>query len=202
MPTETKPQRETWRDWEPEGTPEPELLLTRDHVLDQLRDEGFIVSRNDMRNWQTAGVIPYGINRWHEGAVRTLYPGWAAPMLRSVRTLQGEGRKLPEIRDRIRARWRDRTELFVIGVDAKATGRVVAKSGADSQTLLSSETARVEKTIDPPADLAPRLADLARLAERALGGRFVRAEVRLIDEHGSPLVLRFTTDPPNNGCMN
>ena len=174
MPTEapaTKPRKTTWIDWLPEGTPEPDGLLTRDQLVDQLRGEGFVVDRDDLRNWQSTGAIPYGINRWRDGAVRTLYPAWMLDVVRTLRAEQANGRKLAEIRAHLRD--------------------VFDRRSADAATLRAAATTTVEKFPAVPPDLGDRLAAFSRDAERATGGRIVRAEVRLIDEDGRPLVFRF-----------
>ena len=98
----TKPTRETWRDWEPIGAPEPNELLTRDELLSRLQAEGVTVSADDLRNWQLAGVIPYGERRWHAGATRVLYPAWMVGTVRNLRRLQGEGYKLGQIGPQLR----------------------------------------------------------------------------------------------------
>ncbi len=69
MPTEapSKPKRETWRDWMSPEAPEPTELLSRDELVNQLRQEGIKVSAADLRNWQDDGIVPYGIRRWYQG---------------------------------------------------------------------------------------------------------------------------------------
>jgi len=206
MPKQPKTPRETWRDWELPGTAEPDELVTRDAIIAALRREHLTVTPDNFRDWQSAGVIPYGVNRWHDGAVRTLYPGWMLTVIRTVHELRAQGWKMPEVRDRVRAVFRDRTAPFVVAVPtgtATAKGYpptihhapIELKSISDSATFVTVETVTVQKTIDPPADLAPRLAELSRLAEQALGSRYPRAEVRLIDEDGVPLVFRFDISP-------
>ena len=93
--TPAKPKRQTWQDWRPEDRNlAPSDLLTRDQLIQHLTDKGIRVSVDDIRNWQGAGLIPYGIRRRHEGATRTLYPPWMVDLLRLLRVLQGQGMRL------------------------------------------------------------------------------------------------------------
>jgi len=109
MSAETpKPNRETWRDWIAPGEPEPDDLLTRDELIDELRRQGYPVRPHDLQNWQSAGVIPYGVNRWHAGAVRTIYPIWMIDLLRLLKTLRKNGHNMGEIREMLRSTFRRR----------------------------------------------------------------------------------------------
>ncbi len=82
----------TWADWRPGEPPQPDEVLTRDELLDRLATEGVTVSVDDLQNWQRAGVVPYGIRRWHRGATRMLYPPWMVDLLRHLRVQQQAGR--------------------------------------------------------------------------------------------------------------
>lgn len=214
--------KQTWRDWLPDGATEPDELLTRDELIEQLRGEGFVVDRDDFRNWQSSGAIPYGINRRHNGATRTLYPGWMLDVVRTLRAMQADGRKLAEIRAHLRDRFdRRRSAMMAAGVGqaaargeaatlgggatiygsasvvatATATAKATHVRSADASAVRATEVTAVERLPASPVDLGDRLVALARDAERASGGRIVRAEVRLIDEEGLPLVFRFDTRP-------
>jgi hypothetical protein len=68
---------ETWESWFTAGTVIPDAaLMTRQALLSALHGQGVMVSTKDLKNWQAAGVIPYGARRWHgaTGTSRTLYP--------------------------------------------------------------------------------------------------------------------------------
>ncbi len=93
----SKAKRETWQDWRPEdGDLSPSDLLTRDQLIQRLTDKGIRVSVDDIRNWQGAGLIPYGIRRRHKGATRTLYPPWMVGLIRLLRAAQGTGMRLSD----------------------------------------------------------------------------------------------------------
>lgn len=91
---------ETWEAWLPAGTVIPKTdLMTREVLLSSLHDQGVTVSKRDLVNWQAAGVIPYGVRRWHEesGSSRTLYPSIMVPLLMRLRHLQQDGMNLRSI---------------------------------------------------------------------------------------------------------
>jgi len=103
MPTENGAKPETWRDWLPAGGPEPDRLYTRDQVLDLARGMRAEVSTSDIRYWEQVGVLPRPVRRWHEGAVRAVYPLLIAYLIKELRRLQRyEGLSLAEARPRLR----------------------------------------------------------------------------------------------------
>jgi DNA-binding transcriptional MerR regulator len=112
MPTQTKPKPETWLDWMPEGSTEPEHLLTRDEVVDLLSKRHVAgtepISAGDLRYWESIGVLPHPIRRWRDGAPRALYHPFAWLLAREVRMKQRAGFALDEIRPQIRALARNR----------------------------------------------------------------------------------------------
>ncbi|MDP9364222.1 MAG: hypothetical protein M3Q10_08355 [Chloroflexota bacterium] len=197
----------TWMDWAGPDEPEPAELLTRDELIERLRDEGFVVDREDLRNWQSTGTIPYGINRWDGTATRTFYAPWMLAVVRTLRVMQADGRKMAEIRAHLRdlfdrrrsaskaGRIRSASAAAVATATATAAATVV-RSSSDTAAVRATEATAVERFPAVPPDLAGRLVAFSRDAERATGGRIVRAEVRLVDEEGRPLVFRFDTRPP------
>lgn len=98
-------ERETWEAWLPEGTVIPDAdLITREELLNSLHNMGVKVSARDLANWQTGGVIPYGVWRWHEPTrkTRALYPNAMIPLITRLRQLQNEGMQLRDIGPRLR----------------------------------------------------------------------------------------------------
>jgi DNA-binding transcriptional MerR regulator len=100
--------KETWKDWLSPDEPEPEILLTRQEIVD--RANKIIaapplkpVKPSDLQLWEKIGVLPRGIRRRRGDAQYALYPEWHAYMIRQVRQLQREGYSLDEIKPRIRA---------------------------------------------------------------------------------------------------
>lgn len=99
-----KSRLETWRDWLPEGTPDPEELFTRDELLVEMRASGLEVSESDLRFWERVAVLPKPVRQGHKGATRAVYPWWYVPLVQRLRELQGEGERLESIRPLIRTR--------------------------------------------------------------------------------------------------
>ncbi len=91
--------RAAWKRLLPSDSPEmaPERRISRDELIARLRDEGLSVTAFDLGNWQAAGVVPFGISRWDGRVTRTFYPPIMVDIVRSVRALQANGRKLAEI---------------------------------------------------------------------------------------------------------
>ncbi len=176
--------RKTWRDWLGTDEPEPAEVLTRDELLAALEREGLGVSVDDIRNWQLAGVIPYAVRRWRDGAVRGLYPGWMVDVVRDLRRLQGEGYKLRQIAPRLPVNERLR----------RAYAASVPVSGDE-------RWAATNHPFDL-ADIPARLRAVAQSHERRTGTRIVRVEagldlagdaprfiVKLFDERGHALAF-------------
>jgi len=176
-------KKETWADWLPPDAPAPTELMTRDELLTRLREEGLAVSRDNLRDWQSAGVTPYGINRWHEGATRTLYASWVVNVIRTLRAMQADGHKLPEIRDALR-----RTTFWPVTFHPPAA---TATAEASPPTLHTAPQSAAIAVL--PDDLAARLIAFARQHEETFGARIVRVDVRLVDENGIPLAFRINT---------
>ncbi|MDP9470071.1 MAG: hypothetical protein M3Q71_05300 [Chloroflexota bacterium] len=200
-------KRRTWRDWLPPGTPEPDTLLTRTELLARLHAEGVDVSTHDLDNWQTAGIIPYGIRRRHEGATRTLYPKWMVDLIRYLRELQDEELPLPQISAILKVHARASAGADAATQDDIATPSASAPPGSfhaisanDALNTDIQETASVVKTIAQtaaiaaaPNDIIPRLLEWAREHEQMFGSKITRVDVSLVDEYGHPLTFQFDT---------
>src|SRR5215211_8268723 len=72
-----------WRDWLPIGEPEPTAddLVTRDELLERVRESGIDFNARTFQHWEAMGALPRPLRRWHDGAVRALYPAWLALMI-------------------------------------------------------------------------------------------------------------------------
>ena len=88
--------RESWIDWMPPGSPIPELL-SHDELLKALHDRGVDVSPVALEHWRKSGVLPRPVRRWHNGAVRPVYPAWLIGAITHLRQLQEAGKSLEEI---------------------------------------------------------------------------------------------------------
>ncbi len=100
----TKPKRETWRAWLPDGAPEPSKLFTREEVLDALAREGVEADERDLRHWEQVGALPRPVRQWHRDAVRATYPWWYVYLVKQLRRAQrDEGAGLHGMDLRLRA---------------------------------------------------------------------------------------------------
>ncbi len=106
-PTETK--RETWADWireiDPDYDEAPEEYITIDELIQDvnglLEFKHVEIKPSTIRYWQSQGILPYPVKRWHDGAVRALYPSRAAYWaILHLRSLQMNGMSIEEIKPR------------------------------------------------------------------------------------------------------
>jgi DNA-binding transcriptional MerR regulator len=104
MPTEIakKGKWETWRDWQPEGTPDPDELLTRDEFIERARNLHLDIEARDILFWQQRGVLPYGVKKHLDGVNRVVYPRWMLMTISLLRALQSFGFPLSEITARLK----------------------------------------------------------------------------------------------------
>jgi hypothetical protein len=139
----TRPKPETWRDWLDPDEPEPiaSELITRDELLERLRNEGINVSSHDLKNWQRLGVLPLGIPHREGRSTRALYPPQAVIALALVRQLQNQRHDMAEIRQILRGTFRIPPE----------EGQIVVNRGAGTLEL---KDGRVIYRIDVPAATA------------------------------------------------
>lgn len=68
--------RATWRDWLPEGMPEPTGagLISRHELIADLADRGAGLTARGLQYWENQGVTPRPVIQSHRGAVRAVYP--------------------------------------------------------------------------------------------------------------------------------
>ncbi|MDP9358316.1 MAG: hypothetical protein M3R02_24120 [Chloroflexota bacterium] len=180
MPTTSPPatNQETWRDWMPDGAPDPDQLYTRDEIIemvDRLHVTGTDpVSAGDLRYWESLGILPRPVRRWHEGAARALYPSWYAYLPRRVRILQRTGYSLDEIRPRIRTHAR-----LLLGHGSNALEALA--DGAEDVRLWP--------------DLVSGLERIARWRAHLTGVETERVEVRVIGKDGRSTVYPLPISP-------
>jgi len=97
MPTtDTTPNRETWKDWMPPGSPSPPLL-SHDELMDELEKVGVPLSPHTLTHWRRIGVIPRPIRRRYKGVTRPVYPHWLVLAIADLRYRQSKGESLEEI---------------------------------------------------------------------------------------------------------
>jgi DNA-binding transcriptional MerR regulator len=99
MPTRKQQvPRETWRDWQPKGTPEPTELLSREEVANHSLLAGTGVTADLIKYWEFIGALPKAVRKSHHGTVRAVYPGWYPVVVLQLHQLQQIGVKLSEMR--------------------------------------------------------------------------------------------------------
>lgn len=168
MSVATKAKQETWREMLARGGIDPEAIdrlqtLTRDEVLDRLRDGGVEVSAYDLQNWQQAGIIPHGVRKRHEGATRLMYPWWMVDIIRTLRELQrSESVPLSRL-----------PQLLTL------------------QALQLTKHRDQSPKPTPPPEIEPILRRWAERHHDTYGITVRHVDVSLIDERGHPLTFRF-----------
>lgn len=73
----------TWLEWQEQFAPDAPIpddneLVTREDIFASLSAVGIEMSLSTLKRWETAGMVPRPIRRWHNGATRGLYARWAA----------------------------------------------------------------------------------------------------------------------------
>ena len=89
--------KKTWRDWMDPESPQPETLLTRGELLEQIRANGVEISERTLQLWEAAGIMPGPIRHWHDGAVRALYAPWVVDIADTANLGRSMGYSLEEI---------------------------------------------------------------------------------------------------------
>jgi hypothetical protein len=187
--TPPKPKKQTWRDWMPEGAPEPETLITREELIAEVQRVGESVDIYDIRNWQRDRIIPYGIRRWHDGAMRSLYPRGMTEIITSLRALQRAGDPLAAIALPLRVLAQTALPDGNATMHANA-GTATATGGAAGMTSERREAVAAASIAVIPDDLVHHLATWADDHARTFRTNIVRVDVSLIDENGHPLTFR------------
>ena len=177
--------RETWLDWIPTEAAErarqaAEPLLTREELLAALRDPNVVaddpgVTARDLASWQAAGVIPYPIRRWHEGATRALYPRWMVDIVVTLRRQQAEGKHPRELGPLMRDHVRHLLRMPSIPEEQARLDELARRGDLDHRLAALSEP----------------LAAAARALGRLSGRRITSVEVAFHDEQGGTHVERY-----------
>jgi len=191
MPTTEAPAKakykETWKDWMPEGAPEPPDLQTREDVVEWIgRQQGAgmrPITAGDIAYWEGIGVLPRGVRRWHEGSAKALYPGWYWLLARQVRSLQHAGLSLDEIRPRIRTHAR----------------LMLSFPPAPENSRHWPPGARSPEDIQLWPDLTTELERLARWVATQTGVPTERVEVHVIGTNGHATKFAVPISPSNPG---
>lgn len=161
----TDAEQDTWVDppWSDDGAL-PERVLTREQLVERARANGAEVTARDLIYWETEGVLPRAVKRWHDGATRALYPPWATYFVVTLRRLQRDELPLRAIAEELR-----RPHHLAIARDAYRPDADPAAGDAVFSDRFFSLA------------LSARMRQIGRI----VGKRVARAEVRFFDEDGA-----------------
>jgi len=97
-------QREEWTAWVPTNRNSMDELITRDEIVDRVRQSGIHVTADDLRYWERQSVLPRAIRRRRGNATYALFPEWYVQLVIWIRAWQQQGMRLREIRPLLRVR--------------------------------------------------------------------------------------------------
>jgi hypothetical protein len=175
-----KSKRETWLDWQPPDAPEPEQLLTKGQLLDELRKMGEHIPERTLNHWQSLGMIPRPVRRWHAGKPASFYAEWVVEAVVRARDMRRDGSRPADIGRSLRS--------WVVGqvssdrhINVDDTLRLGAHDDLHLRRDDSPAAAAYATALATALDAIKALAD-AR--ERWTGVPVHRARLQLFDEHG------------------
>jgi len=169
-----QPQRETWRDWLPEGVTEPRVI-SRAELLDELAERGVEVAERTLRWWETRGALPHAVRQYHEDGGRAVYPEWQADVVAEVADL------------------RSRVPLRVVLALARGIFTLHAQVHSSRPLRRRTPDAAHEKPLLPESLKAALLAYLA-----AYGGGTLRVDVQLHDGRRHSCWVERLPSPPTD----
>jgi hypothetical protein len=168
------PPKQTWVDWlPPRAIPPLDTLLTREDVLDVLRERGVDVTEHDLRYWENEGILPRPVRQWFRGATRATYPGWYVELVERLKWLQRQGSPLRLIGPRLRAWIRVRFSDDPLDEEIRRHNPDIAESEAT--------------TIRLPWVLSRELTRLAWWHERLKGVPVDAITITITDSNGDEL---------------
>lgn len=193
-PSTGKTNNQTWRDLLPEGSKDipTDKLFTREQLSEILARVNVKVSPEDLRYWEREGILPRAVRKWHDGASRSVYPGWYANLVYHLRKLQGKGYTLEQIRRRIEAHARLLTTAAADSIDADLQ-KVLAEAIPTDHRSPSDEQQPYWEPVTGPAaiPMAPELQHEiqkhAAKLERFTGVPVAEVLVTIVDEEGEEL---------------
>jgi len=171
--------KQTWRDWMPEGTPEPDRILTRDELVERLRYYNIDADTESIRFWERAGILPRPIRQRRDGATRTTYPDWMIYLVQRIRQLQAEGFSLEQIRPRVRRS----AELMLVG-KAEGSEQQPATGVVQKVSRPFWQSATGAGDIEFPSELGPVLREMAQRVEVVTGVPSHHINVVIVSEDG------------------
>jgi len=181
--------KETWRDWMPEGAPEPERLLSRDELVDRLGYYHVEADATDLRFWEQKGILPRPVRQRRDGAMRTTYPEWVISLVQRIRQLQAEGFSLEQIRPRLR-RFAELMLLQKAEDGEREIGVVTKRRGPFWLYAIGAED------VDLPSDLGANLVEAAQRVALMTGVPSRHVNVVIVSEDDGE--TRFTLPVPND----
>jgi len=193
MPSDpAKPKRETWLEppWSPSGTQEPELLLTKEQLLDELRKMGESIPERTLNHWQAIGMIPRPVRRWHEGKPASLYPAWMPELVARARVMRRAGDSPDEIaRSLMEMEWVAEQTTPARQIEVGDTIHVGAYGDIHLGTHAGAHVRRDDSPAATAYDTAlakavDAIKALADARQRWTGVPVHRARLQLFDEQG------------------
>lgn len=174
--------KETWRDWMPEGAPEPDQILTRDELVERLRYYNVDADTESLRFWEREGILPRPIRQRRNGATRTTYPDWMIYLVRRIRQLQAEGFSLEQIRPRVR-----RSAEMLLGGElglAHLSPEQYREAERLRDTMPFWQYAVGAEDVEWPSSLGPALREMARRVEAVTGVLSHHVNVVIVSDDG------------------
>ena len=98
--------RDDWRQWLPEGVPEPSTI-TRAELLVEVQRWGVAVSERELRYWESLGALPHPVRKFQNGATHATYPLWYDEIVTEAVVLRGQGLDWSAIGQRLRGTFAD-----------------------------------------------------------------------------------------------
>jgi len=171
MTGESIKPKATWREWIPEGIPEPydDELISRDTLLNQLREYNVGISPRTLQRWEGLGLIPGPVRKWHDGATRALYAPWVVNVVIVVNAAKVRG----DTNDHI-------IENVHLWVENDLQGRWSGRKGVDRRGIWQTEVMGER--------IPGALVELADTYEGIFGDRVAFAELRLRGPSGRTLI--------------
>jgi len=118
----------SWRDWLPEGEdgPTDDELITRAELLAQLRDADVDLAERTLQTWESQGIMPGPVRRWHDGATRAMYAPWVVSLGRYADHMKNYGDDPELLSKMVRGMVRMAIGNYGVWKGAMADGRLAA----------------------------------------------------------------------------
>lgn len=143
--------RITWRDWQLPGTPDPDELLTREEMVERLKNLGIPVAHTTLRYWELIGVLPRGVRMRRNKVTGVYFPRWLLISIVLLRRLQELGWSLQKIASRLRETAPDAihiTSVLLDDTDLVSQARRLTTDVTDGVRLTQEEAEVLLRLLD------------------------------------------------------